>query len=92
MIDNAEDLDIVLPTNDQLEYSWNHFMKWRIIIEAKSIKLMLQMANHLNIRQKIIGKTEKRVKKKILAKILFIDEKLHKTNVNFSLYSLIVTE
>ena len=53
---------------------------------------MLQMANHLNIRQKIIGKTEKRVKKKILAKILFIDEKLHKANVNFSLYSLIVTE
>ena len=53
---------------------------------------MLQMANHLNIRQKIIGKTEKRVKTKILAKILFIDEKLHKTNVNFSLYSLIVTE
>ena len=32
---------------------------------------MLQMANHLNIRQKIIGKTEKRVKKKDTCKNTF---------------------
>ena len=38
------------------------------------------------------SKNRKKGKKKILTKILFIDEKLHKTNVNFSLYSLIVTE
>ena len=54
LIDNAEDLDIVMPMCNLLEYSQNYFMTSGSYIEAKLMMLMimLQIVNHLNIKQK----------------------------------------
>ena len=57
LIDNAEDLDIVMWIYNLLEYSQNYSMTsgiYGIFIETKLIVLMimLQIVNHLNIKQK----------------------------------------
>ena len=65
LIYNAEDLDIVLPMYNLLEYSQNYSMTseiYGIIIQTKLMILMImfQMVNHLNINEKIVRKTPKR--------------------------------
>ena len=57
LIDNAEDLDIVMPMYNLLEYiqiTLCHQEVYGIIAELKlmTLMLMLQMVNHLNIKQK----------------------------------------
>ena len=57
LTDNAEDLDIVMPMYNLLEYSQNYSMTgslWNYYRETKLMMLMilLQMVNHLNIKQK----------------------------------------
>ena len=57
MIDNAEDLDIVLPMNNLLEYSQNYSMTsgslWNYYRhEIDDVCDILHMVNHLNIKLK----------------------------------------
>ena len=57
LIDNAEDLDIVMPMYNLLKYiqiTLCHQEVYGIIAELKlmTLMLMLQMINHLNIKQK----------------------------------------
>ena len=57
MKDNAEDLDIVMPMYNLLEYSQNYSItsNYGIIIEMKLMMLMimLQIVNHLFIKQTV---------------------------------------
>ena len=53
-IDNAEDLDVVMPTYNLLEYSKNYKKQqvvYGIIIEMNQVTLFLLIINHLNIKQ-----------------------------------------
>ena len=57
LIENAEDLDIVMPVYNLLEYGRNYSMTseslWNYYKnEIDDVNIMLQMVNHLNIRQK----------------------------------------
>ena len=53
-IDNAEDLDVVMPMYNLLEYSKN-YKKWQeacgVTIEIKQVILFLLILNPLNIKQ-----------------------------------------
>ena len=50
MIGNAEDLDIVMPLYNLLEYSQSYFMTSGSLLNYNRDKIMLQMVNHLNIQ------------------------------------------
>ena len=53
-IDNAEDLDVVMPMYNLLEYSKNYKKQqivYGIIIEMNQVTLFLLIINHLNIKQ-----------------------------------------
>ena len=53
-IDNAEDLDVVMPTYNLLEYSKNYKKQqvvYEIIIEINQLILFLPILNLLNIKQ-----------------------------------------
>ena len=78
-IDNAEDLDVVMPIYNLLEYSKNYKKQqlvYGIIIEMNQVILFLLILNFLNIKQILLEKLTISVLVKVMIQIKLVKMKL----------------